>query len=88
MELFLTIPKKMKLPLTLLSLAAAVVPAMANQPAVQDEDVAVMVIIGQSNADGSAFSDPAIDKQMWEWYTTTPQAENLNIWYRSTQVIN
>lgn len=52
------------------------------------EDAAVIVILGQSNADGSAFSEPVVDRQMWDWYTTSPQTAYLNIWYRSTQVVN
>lgn len=63
--------------------------ASAASPASPDCDAAVFIILGQSNADGSAFSDPAIDKEMWEYYTSNPEAtEKLNVWYRSTQVRN
>lgn len=51
-------------------------------------DAALLIILGQSNADGSAFSDPALDKEMWEWYTSAPEAANLHIWYTPAQVTN
>lgn len=49
---------------------------------------AVVIILGQSNADGSAFSDDAIDDEMRRWYTSSPEASQLHIWYRSTVVRN
>ncbi len=52
------------------------------------KDVAIFITIGQSNADGSAFADPEQDKILNEWYTTSPSADNLHIWYTSTQILN
>lgn len=49
---------------------------------------AVLIILGQSNADGSAFADSALDDDMWKWYTSSPATSNLHIWYRSAVVHN
>ncbi len=51
-------------------------------------DVAVVVILGQSNADGSAFADSAIDAGMRQWYTSPANTGCMKIWYRSTEVEN
>lgn len=52
------------------------------------KDVAIFITLGQSNADGSAFADPEEDKILNEWYTTSPSADNLHMWYTSTQILN
>lgn len=54
----------------------------------QDVDVPVFIIIGQSNADGSAMFDEDIDRQMKEWYTSPANSGKMKIWYRSAQVRN
>lgn len=51
-------------------------------------DVAVVVILGQSNADGSAFADSALDAEMQQWYTSPANTGRMKIWYRSTEVEN
>lgn len=52
------------------------------------QDVAVLVVMGQSNADGSAFADSGEDARLKEWYESPANAGNLKIWYRSTEVEN
>lgn len=71
----------------ILLLTAIVFSAIASA-ASEPEDVTLFVTIGQSNADGSAFSDPAIDRDMWQWYTNSPAARNLHIWYYPSQIAN
>ena len=51
-------------------------------------DVALVVILGQSNADGSAFADPALDAEMRQWYVSPANTGRMKIWYRSTEVEN
>lgn len=69
-----------------LLLALALTAVMAS--AAGAPRAAVLIILGQSNADGSAFCDPKLDEDMWQWYTSSPAASNLHIWYRSTVVHN
>lgn len=66
---------------------AALVPALTAAAA--DNDVAVWITIGQSNADGSAFADPRIDSAMSRWYEANAVSGTapMKIWYRSTQVV-
>lgn len=52
------------------------------------KEVAVFITIGQSNADGSAFFDPAEDELLRSWYESPANDGGLNIWYRSTKVVN
>lgn len=51
-------------------------------------EVPVFIIIGQSNADGSAYFDPEEDARMKEWYESDANKGNMKIWYRSSQVKN
>ena len=74
----------MKRIVSLLALALAV--ALAS--AAGKPRAAVLIILGQSNADGSAFADSALDDDMWNWYTSSPATSNLHIWYRSAVVHN
>lgn len=48
----------------------------------------LFIIIGQSNADGSAFFDPDEDARLKAWYTSNQNPGNIKIWYRSTQIEN
>lgn len=48
----------------------------------------VFIIIGQSNADGSAMFDPDEDARLRAWYTSPANTGGMKIWYRSTQVQN
>lgn len=48
----------------------------------------IFIIIGQSNADGSAFFDPDEDALLEAWYNSGQNPGNMKIWYRSTQVEN
>lgn len=52
------------------------------------EPVAVMIVIGQSNADGSAFANDSIDSEMRRWYESPQNPRTMRIWYRSTVVEN
>lgn len=52
------------------------------------EEVSVFITLGQSNADGSAYACPEIDRNMEAWYATSPLANNLSIWYCPTKVKN
>lgn len=72
----------------ILFIIAILLCGVGSAAAADPADVALFLILGQSNADGSAFSDPAEDKAMREWYTTAPEARLLNIWYAPTQVRN
>lgn len=76
----------MKRILTKLTLVFAAILSVATLHA--SDKVALLVILGQSNADGSAFSEPELDLEMQQWYTTSPLARNLHIWYVPTQVKN
>ncbi len=67
---------------------AALMSMFLTANAAKDQDVALFITIGQSNADGSAFAEEDVDKTMLEWYSTAPGADNLNIWYVPTQVRN
>lgn len=51
-------------------------------------DVAVMIVIGQSNADGSAMFDPELDSEMKAWYESPANPRKMKIWYRSSKVEN
>lgn len=51
-------------------------------------EVAVVITIGQSNADGSAFFSPELDSIARLWYDSRANRHNLRIWYRSTRVVN
>lgn len=51
-------------------------------------DVALLVVLGQSNADGSAFADSIEDARQKQWYESQSNNGNLKIWYRSTEVKN
>ena len=53
-----------------------------------DVDVAVFIIIGQSNADGSAFFNDSIDREMRQWYESDANTGKMKVWYRSSQVFN
>lgn len=55
---------------------------------VADTDVPVMIVLGQSNADGSAYFDADLDAQLNEWYSSSANPGKMKIWYRSTQVEN
>lgn len=52
------------------------------------EDVAVWITIGQSNADGSAYADSAIDAEMEKWYDSESNPGKMRIWYRSSKIVN
>lgn len=67
---------------------AALMSMFLTANAAKDQDVALFITIGQSNADGSAFAEEDVDKTMLEWYSTAPGADNLHIWYVPTQVRN
>ncbi|MDE6100177.1 MAG: LamG domain-containing protein, partial [Paramuribaculum sp.] len=51
-------------------------------------DAPIFITIGQSNADGSAFFDTAIDDEMNLWYSSDENSRMMKMWYRSTQVQN
>lgn len=71
--------------------AAAVAVGLSAAPPVHGQEkqpVAVMVVIGQSNADGSAFAVDSIDSVMRGWYESPNNPHNMRIWYRSTVVEN
>ncbi len=48
----------------------------------------VFIILGQSNADGSAMFDPDEDARLRQWYTSPANTGDMKIWYRSTKVFN
>lgn len=52
------------------------------------DDVPVLITIGQSNADGSAFFNADEDARLNEWYSSGNNPGKLKIWYRSSQVQN
>lgn len=52
------------------------------------DEVPVFITIGQSNADGSAYFDPAEDARLLEWYSSPANKGKMKIWYRSSQVKN
>lgn len=52
------------------------------------EEVAVFITLGQSNADGSAYFDPAEDARLRQWYDSPSNPHNARIWYRSCKVQN
>lgn len=63
-------------------------PAVNNEKWNPDVDVAVFIIIGQSNADGSAFFNDSIDHDMRQWFESDANSDKMKIWYRSSQVFN
>ena len=71
-------------------IAAAVSVATTILPmrAATDADAPVFIIIGQSNADGSAMFDTALDNTLEQWYTSAGNTGKMKIWYRSTVVEN
>lgn len=76
-----------KIPYTLAALIL-ILSSLHFHAAERPDTVAVFIILGQSNADGSAFSDPAIDGEMKQWWYSSPQSSDLHIWYRPTVVRN
>ena len=52
------------------------------------DEAPLFIIMGQSNADGSAMFDPAIDSVMQRWYESDSNARKMKIWYRSSKVVN
>lgn len=68
-----------------LLLTAALPRASASS---QIDEVPVFISIGQSNADGSAYFDVAIDRQLCAWYCSEANNRKMKIWYRSCQVQN
>lgn len=79
--------------LVLYLFAAAAVSAMSACAARaevggDDRDVAVFITLGQSNADGSAMYDAAIDSVMRQWYVSGENPRNMKIWYISTETRN
>lgn len=62
--------------------------AVDNEKWDPDVDVAVFIIIGQSNADGSAFFNDSIDRRMRQWYESDANTGKMKVWYRSSQVFN
>ncbi len=66
----------------LLLLATAWPGAMAS------DNADILLILGQSNADGSAFVEPDADAPLRDWYYNSPEAKDLHIWYAPTQVVN
>ena len=46
---------------------AALMSMFLTANAAKDQDVALFITIGQSNADGSAFAEEDVDKTMLEW---------------------
>lgn len=77
---------------TLIALCAILFHIASEASPVADADsipeVAVFITIGQSNADGSAFFDPAEDRRLRAWYESPANTGGLRIWYRSTKVVN
>lgn len=61
----------------------------ANALAEDNNEVAVFITIGQSNADGSAFADAAEDSRLAAWYDN-PETNRggMKIWYRSCYIVN
>lgn len=51
-------------------------------------EVPLLIVIGQSNADGSAMADSVEDARLAEWYESPANSRKIKIWYRSTQVEN
>lgn len=51
-------------------------------------DVPIFIIIGQSNADGSAMFNDSIDRVMKQWYESDANKGKMKIWYRSAKVQN
>lgn len=51
-------------------------------------DVPVFIILGQSNADGSAMFNQDIDERLESWYTSDANNGKMKIWYRSVKVEN
>lgn len=73
----------------ILSVALSAVSAIsAAAPVDSLPEVALFITIGQSNADGSAFFDPAEDRRLRAWYESPANTGGLRIWYRSTKVVN
>lgn len=73
----------------ILSVALSAASALsASAPADSLPEVALFITIGQSNADGSAFFDPAEDRRLRAWYESPANTGGLRIWYRSTKVVN
>lgn len=62
--------------------------ALAAESADTTVEVDVLVIIGQSNADGSAFADSLEDSRMSRWYRSPANSHRMKIWYRSSKVEN
>lgn len=51
-------------------------------------EVPLLIVLGQSNADGSAMADSVEDARLAQWYESPANKRNIKIWYRSTQVEN
>lgn len=48
----------------------------------------VFITLGQSNADGSAFPDPAEDARLRAWFESDNNPHNAKIWYRACYTAN
>lgn len=70
-----------------LTLAAVALSGSAKKQSA-DNEVAVFITLGQSNADGSAFFDPELDAAAQQWYTSDANKGKMKMWYRSTKVEN
>lgn len=70
--------------------AICVLFAVSNVRATGDSsvDVPVFIILGQSNADGSAMFNHDIDECLESWYTSDANNGKMKIWYRSVKVEN
>ncbi|MDE7411827.1 MAG: hypothetical protein K2M94_07295 [Paramuribaculum sp.] len=53
-----------------------------------ETEVPVFIIIGQSNADGSAFFNEKEDARLHSWYNSDRNHHKIKIWYKSSRVEN
>ncbi len=79
---------KFKSIIPIIAFSAVCFTANGNTPWVEGVDVPVVITIGQSNADGSAFADPDEDMRLSAWYESDDNPGTMKMWYRSSVIAN